>query len=76
DVFVLAKRYHVDLILERAAQIDPGFDTTILATMLGSLARFDDSDIPVPDHAVAELRQFFRHWQQQLLTEPTGDDPV
>lgn len=76
DVFVLAQRYHVDLILQRAAQIDAGFDPTILATMLGSLARFDDIDIPVADHAVAELRQFFHQWQQQLLTEPTGEDPA
>jgi hypothetical protein len=40
--------------------------------MLGSLERFDDNDLPVPDHAVAELRQFFRQWQRQLLAEPAG----
>jgi len=76
DVFMLAQRYSINLILERAAQIDAGFDPTILATMLGSLTRFDDTDIPVPDHAVAELRQFFQDWQQQLLAESTGDDPA
>ncbi|MDN5851301.1 MAG: nucleotidyl transferase AbiEii/AbiGii toxin family protein [Actinomycetia bacterium] len=75
DVFVLAQRYRVDLILERAAQIDTGFEPTILATMLGSLTRFDDSDIPVPDHTVAELRRFFHQWRQQLLAEPSSSDP-
>ena len=67
DVFVLAQRYSIDLIVEHAANIDAGFDRKILATMLGSLTRFDDSDIPVALDAVAELRRFFHDWQQQLL---------
>lgn len=39
DVFMLAKRYRIDLILERAAQVDAGFDPTILGTMLGSFSQ-------------------------------------
>jgi Nucleotidyl transferase AbiEii toxin, Type IV TA system len=74
DVFVLAQRYRVDLMLERAAQIDAGFDLAVLAAMLGSLARFDDHDIPVPDDAVAGLREFFRQWQRQILAGLNSDD--
>ena len=59
DVYAIAQRYDIGLLLERAAQIDPGFDPTILAAMLGSLSRFDDSDIPVPTESVANLRRYF-----------------
>lgn len=76
DVYTLAQRYSIDLLLERAAQIDAGFDLTILATMLGSLARFDDIDIPVASDVVAELRQFFHDWQQQLFVESAGENPA
>jgi hypothetical protein len=42
--------------------------------MLGSLSRFDDSDIPVPTESVANLRRYFHNWQQQLLVESAGDN--
>lgn len=70
DVYALTQRYETKRLLDRAAQIDPGFDTPVLATMLGSLARFDDSDIPVPADAVDDLRRFFHDWRQQLLRDP------
>lgn len=76
DIFVLAKRYPVDLILESAAQVDAGFDPTILANMLGTLGRFDDSDIPVAADVVAELRRFFRDWQRRLLAGSAGENPA
>lgn len=69
DVYELAQRYDITLLLDRAAQIDPGYDTSVLATMLGSLTRFDDSDIPVPTHTVNDLRRFFHDWRHRLLTE-------
>jgi hypothetical protein len=74
DVYDIAQRYDIGLLLERAAQIDPGFDPSILAAMLGSLSRFDDSDIPVPTESVANLRRYFHNWQQQLLVESAGDN--
>jgi hypothetical protein len=75
DVFVLARRYSVGLMVERAAQIDAGFDPAILGTMLGSLARFDDIDIPVADDVV-ELRRFFHDWQQELIAKAAGENPT
>ena len=76
DVFVLAQRYDISLILERATQLDAGFDKHVLATMLGSLARFDDSEIPISADSVTELRCFFQSWRHQLLRELAGDDPA
>jgi len=45
DVYILVQRYGTATLLSRAAQVDPGLNPTILADMIGSLARFDDADI-------------------------------
>lgn len=66
DVYVLARRYGADVLLSRAAEVDRGFDLAILADMIGSLARFDDADIPVDVDRVADLRTFFARWQVEL----------
>ncbi len=75
DVFVLAQRYGIELLLRRAGEIDPGFDLTVLASMLGSLARFADAELPVRDDETAELRAFFQRWQAQLRASEAADDP-
>ena len=74
DVYVLALRYDPELLLQRAAEIDGGFDRGVFATMLGSLDRFTDSDIPVPPNSVTELRTFFRHWASQLRGPSAGNE--
>ena len=57
DIYVLARRFGKDLLLARAAQIDAGFDTKVLADMIATLDRFTDSEIPIPDgSSAAELR--------------------
>lgn len=66
DVFALAQRYEPDLLLRRAAEVDLGFDLEVFASMLGSLDRFTDADLPVSDGDAAELRAFFRRWQSEL----------
>jgi hypothetical protein len=66
DVFALAQRYDTDLLIRRAAEIDPGFDRSVLASMLGSLDRFTDSDIPSGTASAADVRAFFRHWRAEL----------
>jgi Nucleotidyl transferase AbiEii toxin, Type IV TA system len=58
DVYVLARRFGKDVLLARAGRIDAGFDSTVLASMLATLDRFADSEIPLPDDSsVAELNQ-------------------
>jgi hypothetical protein len=49
DVYVLARRFGKDMLLARAAQIDAGFDTMVLADMIATLGRLTDSEIPMPD---------------------------
>jgi hypothetical protein len=74
DVYVLAQRYDTELLLRRAAEIDGGFDRGVFASMLGSLDRFTDSDIPVASDSVTELRTFFRRWATQLRRPSAGNE--
>jgi predicted nucleotidyltransferase component of viral defense system len=67
DVYVLARRFGKDVMLARAAQIDAGFDSQVLADMIGTLDRFTDDEIPVPDDSsAAELRAFYAAWRSKL----------
>lgn len=70
DVYALAQRYDTNVLLDRAAQIDPGFDLTILANMLGSLSRLTDEELSVDPDQAAELRAFFHRWQHELRGTP------
>ena len=66
DVLVLAERYGKDLLVARAAEIDSGFDPVVLASMMRTLARFTDDEIPVRVERVAALRAFFSEWKAEL----------
>jgi hypothetical protein len=66
DVFVLAQRYPKDLLIHRAAEVDAGFDPIVLGTMLGSLGRFRDEEIPIDPERADQLRSFFEQWQEEL----------
>lgn len=64
DVYALAHRYGKELLLERASEIDAGFDPLVFAQMLNALGRFKDVDVPYDD--VSQLRQFFDVWRYEL----------
>lgn len=67
DVYVLARRFGKAVMLARAAQIDAGFDTSVLADMIATLDRFTDGEIPIPDgSSAAELRVFYATWRSEL----------
>ena len=67
DVLVLALQFGKDTLLTRAAQIDAGFEVTVLAGMIAALDRFADSEIPVPDGlTAADLRAFYATWRSEL----------
>ncbi len=66
DVRALAARYGKSLLMERAAEVDAGFDSRVLAQMFGSLSRFTDDQIPIPIMEVADLRRFFAEWTEEL----------
>lgn len=70
DVYTLAQRYPNELLLRRAAEIDAGFDMAVFTTMLGTLNRFNDDEIPVDPSTISDLRDFFSRWRIQLESGP------
>ena len=66
DVYVLVKRFGRKLILKRALQVDLGINLRMLAEMMRTLDRFDDSDIPIASAEVGALRVFFADWVDEL----------
>lgn len=66
DVYQLAQRFDKELLLARAAQIDAGFDRTILAAMMSTLDRFTDDELPIDPARVRSLREFFANWAAEL----------
>ncbi len=66
DVYVLANRYGKTLLMQRAAEVDAGFDPGVLAQMIDSLGRFADDEIPVAATDVPALRAFFAEWTAEL----------
>jgi hypothetical protein len=66
DVFVLAQHFGRAMLLERAAEVDLGFDHSVLAEMMRTLDRFTDNEIPTAAEDVDALRAFFREWADEL----------
>lgn len=71
DVFVLARRFSRELLLVRAAEIDRGLDLGVLASMMGTLDRFTDDELPIEVGDVATMRAFFRDWADELTDVKT-----
>ena len=53
--------------MARAAEVDAGFDTRVLAEMISTLNRFTDADIPLPGLPVCALRAFYELWLAELI---------
>lgn len=66
DVYVLAQRFGRATLLERAREVDPGFDSSVLSEMLRTLDRFVDDEIPIDADEVPAVRAFFRWWAAEL----------
>lgn len=66
DVYELARTYDATTLIATAADLDDGFDLDVFASMLDSLTRFTDTDIPVAATDVADLRGFFASWATEL----------
>jgi Nucleotidyl transferase AbiEii toxin, Type IV TA system len=67
DVFALSARFPKAILLQRAAELDLGFDQGVLAEMFATLNRFADDELPVPYAQRKAMRDFFTDWGQQLL---------
>ncbi|MFC0546754.1 nucleotidyl transferase AbiEii/AbiGii toxin family protein [Kutzneria chonburiensis] len=66
DVHALAARYGKRLLMDRAAEVDAGFDPGVLAQMFAKLSRIGDRNIPVAPADVPALRAFFAEWAAEL----------
>jgi hypothetical protein len=69
DVYALSARFTKATLLERAAELDLGFDPTVLAEMFATLSRFADDELPLPDTQRKAMRDFFAEWGGQLRGE-------
>lgn len=70
DVYELINTFDRDALVARAAELDLGFTTDLLAESMGSLSRFADSDIPIAADAVPAVRQYFDSWRKDVLARP------
>lgn len=68
DVFVLAQRFGKEVLMQRAGEADFGFDRGVLSTMMLTIARFNDDELPLPPEMAGEVRQFFRDWARELAS--------
>lgn len=66
DVFELVRRFDQRLILHRATEIDLGIEPGMLATMMRTLSRFTDDELPIEVSRVAAMREFFRSSAEEL----------
>jgi hypothetical protein len=66
DVFVLAQRFGKVALLRRAGALVPGFDTGVLAQMMGTIGRFADDEIPLSPSELPQAKEFFRAWAEDL----------
>ncbi len=69
-MYVLAQRFGRPTLLERAREVDPGFEENVLAEMLRTLNRFVDDEIPIDVDQVPHVRAFFRDWAVELSAQP------
>jgi len=66
DVHQLAQRFGRQTLLAHATEIDNGFDRHVLASMMRSLDRFTDAELPLDGVSPAELRAYFSDWAREL----------
>lgn len=64
DVFALAERYGTERLIALAEGMDAGFERLVLADMLQSVRRLDESALPACDPAA--VRAFALDWAARL----------
>lgn len=68
DVYSVARLFGKRTLLARAAMIDAGFDTEVLAAMVDHLDAYSDVDLLLDPHIrdIPALRDFFADWAAEL----------
>ncbi|WP_454294015.1 nucleotidyl transferase AbiEii/AbiGii toxin family protein [Salana multivorans] len=66
DVYVLARRFGRDALVEQARELDEGVNPAVLAQMIDTFDRFDDDEVPLDRDEVPLARRFFARWVGEL----------
>jgi hypothetical protein len=66
DVFVLAQHFSKELLIVRASEIEISFQIDVLVQMMRSVIRFSDSELPIDESLLKDLRFFFEKWANEL----------
>lgn len=66
DVYVLNQQFDPAETLEKAADIDLGFDISLFAQALRSHRRLDNADFPDIAVSITEVRAYFDTWAEEL----------
>lgn len=66
DVYVLAQRFGKDALVAQARLLDRGFEPGVLAQMMRTLSRFDDSEVPLGQQDILAARAYFAEWAHGL----------
>jgi predicted nucleotidyltransferase component of viral defense system len=69
DVYALHHTFTKDVLLERAAEVDAGFNCAVFAEMLEHLARYADTDLSLGAVDVDDLRSFFQECALELRSQ-------
>lgn len=69
DVYLLAMRFGRDIIFSEAQELDAGFGDEPLFEAIARLDLFKDSELPIEQEQVPQLRQFFREWADACRRE-------
>lgn len=59
-------RSYLGALLEQAQAVHAGFDLGVLAQMIQTIGRFDDSEIPLTPEELPLVRAFFTKWAREL----------
>lgn len=66
DVFALANLLSKTSVLDSAANLDSGFDLPALRDALRRIHVLPEDRLPATPEQVAEMRAFFRQWEEEL----------
>ena len=64
---MLVQHFGKELLLDRAAIIDLGFDRRMFAGMFPYLDKIPDREIPADLEEIPRIREFFAQWREELI---------
>lgn len=66
DVYAVTRSRSPQDLLDLARELDPGFDSAVLAVAMRSLSAYRDDDVPFDPARLPEVRTFFDTWAAEI----------